>query len=103
LPWIFGAGYFLIWFGFSAVAALVQWALHERAMLSPAMAASSPRVAAGILIGAGIYQFTPFKKRVPHTLPQPARFSDGALAQRRTGAFRMGVHHGAYCLGCCWT
>ena len=25
-------------------------------------------------------------------------FKKGSL-----GAFRMGLHHGAYCLGCCWS
>jgi predicted metal-binding membrane protein len=103
LPWMFGVGYFLIWFGFSAVAALVQWALHQRAMLSPAMAASSPRLAAGILIGAGIYQFTPFKDACLTHCRSPLDFLMGHWRSGRTGAFRMGAHHGAYCLGCCWT
>ena len=37
---IFGLGYLTVWVGFSACATLVQWALHDAAMLSPAMAAS---------------------------------------------------------------
>ena len=44
---MFGLGYIIVWVGFSACAALAQWALHEAAMLSPAMAASSPRLAGG--------------------------------------------------------
>jgi predicted metal-binding membrane protein len=100
---MFGAGYFLIWFGFSAVAALVQWALHQSAMLSPAMAASSPRVAAAILIGAGLYQFTAFKDTCLTHCRSPLDFLMGHWRTGRTGAFRMGAHHGAYCLGCCWT
>jgi predicted metal-binding membrane protein len=31
----FGAGYLLVWIGFSASAALAQWALHQKALLSP--------------------------------------------------------------------
>jgi len=103
LPWIFGAGYFLIWIGFSGVAALVQWALHHAAMLSPDMAASSPRVAAGILIGAGIYQFTPFKDACLTHCRSPLDFLMSHWRSGSAGAFRMGAHHGAYCLGCCWT
>jgi predicted metal-binding membrane protein len=39
---MFGLGYITVWVGFSACAALAQWALHETALLSPAMKASSP-------------------------------------------------------------
>jgi predicted metal-binding membrane protein len=102
-PWMFGAGYFLIWFGFSAVAALVQWALHQSAMLSPKMAASSPRVAAAILIGAGAYQFTSLKDTCLTHCRSPLDFLMGHWRSGQAGAFRMGAHHGAYCLGCCWT
>ena len=102
-PWLFGAGYLSIWLGFSAVAALVQWALHQGAMLSPAMAASSPRVAGAILIGAGIYQFTSFKDTCLTHCRSPLDFLMGHWRTGRAGAFRMGAHHGAYCLGCCWT
>src|SRR2546429_548247 len=48
----FGFGYATVWVGFSACAALAQWALHRTAMLSPAMAASSPRGAGAILMVA---------------------------------------------------
>ena len=58
---MFGLGYVTVWVGFSACAALAQWALHETAMLSPAMATSSPYLAGAILIVAGAYQLTPWK------------------------------------------
>src|SRR5262245_65329143 len=57
----FASGYAIIWTAFSAAAALAQWALHETAMLSPSMAASSGWLAGTILILAGVYQFTAFK------------------------------------------
>ncbi len=57
----FGLGYLAVWAGFSACAAIAQEALHRAALLSPAMAASSPRLAGAILIAAGVYQLTPFK------------------------------------------
>jgi predicted metal-binding membrane protein len=37
----FGLGYFAVWLGFSACAAMAQWALHQGALLSLAMANSS--------------------------------------------------------------
>jgi predicted metal-binding membrane protein len=97
----FAAGYFIMWTGFSAAAALTQWWLHDTAMISPAMAVQSARVAGVILIAAGLYQLTPLK-RVPDQLPQSDRLPGGSLAERRAGALRMGLHHGAHCLGCCW-
>lgn len=99
---LFGLGYVTVWTGFSAGAALVQWALHERAMLSPAMRVSSPLLGGAILIAAGAYQLTTFKVACLTRCRSPLGFlvtnwRDGAF-----GAFRMGVRHGAYCLGCCW-
>ena len=98
----FGAGYLLVWTAFSAIATLAQWALHEGALLSPAMAASSPRVAGAILIGAGLYQLTPLKQLCLTHCRSPISFLMAHWRGGRTGPIRMGVHHGLHCLGCCW-
>jgi predicted metal-binding membrane protein len=98
----FGAGYGLVWVGFSAVATLVQWALHDAALLSPAMTAASPRLAGAILIGAGLYQLTPLKNVCLTHCRSPIDFLMTHWRSGATGAVRMGAHHGAYCLGCCW-
>ena len=98
----FGAGYLVVWVGFSACAALVQWALHDSAMLSPMMAASSPRLAGAILIGAGLYQLTPIKGACLTHCRSPLSFLMIHWRDGNAGALQMGVRHGAYCLGCCW-
>src|SRR4029453_8356004 len=90
----FGFGYLAVWTGFSACAAIAQEALHRAALLSPGMAASSPRVAGAILIAAGAYQLTPFKGACLTSCRSPlgflmSRWRDGAL-----GAFRMGLSAG---------
>jgi predicted metal-binding membrane protein len=99
---MFGLGYAAVWVGFSACAAIAQWALQRTAMLSPAMAASSPLLAGLILIVGGGYQLTRWKGACLRHCRSPLGFlmtnwRDGAL-----GALQMGVRHGAYCLGCCW-
>jgi predicted metal-binding membrane protein len=99
---LFGLGYVAVWVGFSAGASLVQWALHGTALLTPAMAASSPRLGGAILIAAGAYQLTPVKSACLTACRSPLGFlmtnwRDGAM-----GALRMGLRHGTYCLGCCW-
>ena len=98
----FGFGYLMVWAGFSACATLGQWALHERAMLSPAMAASTPKVAGAILMAAGAYQLTPWKGACLTHCRSPLGFFMTNWREGPLGALQMGIRHGAYCLGCCW-
>jgi predicted metal-binding membrane protein len=98
----FGAGYFAAWLGFSLVAALAQWGLHDAALLSPFMAAASVRTGGAILIVAGLYQLTPLKRACLIHCRSPLDFLMAHWRGGTGGAFRMGLHHGMYCLGCCW-
>ena len=99
---LFAAGYFAVWTGFSAFATLTQWMFHDAAMLSPAMAAVSPRGAGIVLVIAGLYQLTPEKRACLVHCRNPIDFLRTSWQPGRAGAFRMGLHHGVYCLGCCW-
>jgi predicted metal-binding membrane protein len=99
---MFSLGYVAVWSGFSAFAALAQWGLHETAMLSPAMTASSPYLAGAILIGAGAYQLTPLKGSCLTHCRSPLGFLMTNWRDGQFGALKMGWRHGAYCLGCCW-
>jgi predicted metal-binding membrane protein len=98
----FGAGYLLVWTAFSAAAALAQWALHQASLLSPAMTTTSARLSAAILIGAGVYQLTPFKGACLTHCRSPLGFLMSHWRDGTAGALRMGIEHGTYCLGCCW-
>jgi predicted metal-binding membrane protein len=99
---LFGLGYITVWLGFSASAALAQWALHEAALLSLGLAASSRRLGSAILIGAGVYQLTPAKGVCLRHCQSPLGFLMSHWRDGAEGAFRMGLRHGSYCLGCCW-
>jgi predicted metal-binding membrane protein len=99
---MFGLGYATIWIGFSGAATGVQWLLHDAALLSPAMAASSPRVAGAILIATGAYQVTRWKSACLAHCRSPLGFLMTHWRNGNIGAFRMGLRHGTYCLGCCW-
>lgn len=99
---IFGLGYIVVWVAFSAIATLAQWALHETALLSAAMAVSSPRIGGAVLIAAGIYQLTPWKNSCLTHCRSPLSFLMTHWREGKWGAFEMGARHGAYCLGCCW-
>ena len=98
----FGLGYFIVWTGFSAGATLAQWALHQAAMLSPAMQMASPRLGGLLLLMVGLYQLTPWKNKCLSHCRSPLGFLMTHWRNGRLGAIRMGLAHGAYCLGCCW-
>lgn len=98
----FGLGYIVVWVGFSACATTAQWFLHERTLLSPAMATTSTTLAGVILIAAGIYQLTPFKAGCLSHCQSPLGFLMSHWRDGTGGAFRMGIGHGVFCLGCCW-
>jgi predicted metal-binding membrane protein len=99
---LFALGYITVWLGFSAAAVMLQWALRQAALLSPAMSASSPYLAGAILIAAGVYQLTPLKRACLSQCQSPLGFLMGNWRSGKGGAFGMGLHHGVYCLGCCW-
>jgi predicted metal-binding membrane protein len=99
---MFGLGYTIVWVAFSAGAALAQWVLHLTAMLTPAMTASSGRLAGGILVAAGAYQLTPVKGACLTRCRSPLGFLMTNWRAGSLGALRMGLLHGVYCLGCCW-
>lgn len=99
---MFGIGYAAVWTAFSAAATLVQWGLHEAALLSAAMSTSSPRLAGAVLIVGGVYQLTPLKFTCLTHCRHPLGFLMTNWREGHLGAFRMGVDHGSHCLGCCW-
>lgn len=99
---IFAAGYLVIWCVFSLLAAAGQWLLHRAALLSPMMTSSSVYLAAGLLITAGLFQFTPWKNRCLVHCRAPLEFIMTRWREGRAGAFGMGIEHGAFCAGCCW-
>ncbi len=98
----FGLGYLVVWVGFSALATGAQWALHEGALLSPAMATTSTLLAGVILIAGGVYQLTPMKSGCLFRCQSPLGFLMSRWRDGWRGAFQMGLRHGLFCLGCCW-
>ena len=98
----FVSGYVVIWGLFSVGATLAQWGLDSAALLSPMLVTNSPGVGGTLLIAAGLYQMTPMKDACLRHCRSPAHFISQSWKPGAWGAFRMGLEHGAYCLGCCW-
>jgi predicted metal-binding membrane protein len=100
----FAAGYFLAWAGFSLAATLVQWVLERKALLNARMASANILLGASVLIAAGLYQWTPLKNTCLKHCQTPFRFlmTHGGFRSSVGGCLRLGLLHGAYCVGCCW-
>ncbi len=96
------AGYLAGWSAFSLGATLLQRGLASLLLLSPMMEAADPRVSAVLLVVAGGYQWTPLKLACLRECQSPLGFLMGRWRSGSSGAFRMGLEHGAYCVGCCW-
>jgi predicted metal-binding membrane protein len=99
---IFAAGYLVAWGGFSALATCLQWALEQLGLLSPMMTPTSYWLGGAILVAAGAWQFTPLKGICLRHCRSPMSFLVQGWRAGWPGAFRMGLEHGTYCLGCCW-
>ncbi|MGZ5201984.1 MAG: DUF2182 domain-containing protein [Telluria sp.] len=99
---LFMLGYLLAWAMFSVPATLVQWALHDAGALDNAMAVTNSTVAGLTLVAAGVYQWTPAKQDSLHHCRTPLDFVLTSWRRGPWGAFRMGLTHGRYCVGCCW-
>ncbi len=99
---VFVLGYVVVWSAFSVAAALLQWALHAAALLSPTMTSTSPLVGGALLVAAGLFQWTPLKSICLAHCRSPLSFLMTEWREGAPGAFIMGVRHGLYCVGCCW-
>ena len=99
---IFAFGYLAVWTGFSAIAAVMQWALHAKALVSPMMVSTSPLLGGALLIAAGIFQWTPIKNSCLSHCCSPLNFLMTGWREGKWGAFIMGLKHGVFCAGCCW-
>ena len=98
----FLAGYFAIWTLFAVFAlagdAVVHWLVDTWCWL-----ADRPWViSGGILVGAGAFQFSPIKERCLAECRSPVQFLWRHYRPGVANAWRLGVRHGIFCLGCCW-
>ena len=99
---LFGLGYLVVWAGFSLAAAAFQEALARTALLTPGLTLASTLIGGATLVAAGLYELTPLKQSCLAHCRGPVAFIAGHWRAGASGAVRMGLDHGFYCLGCCW-
>ena len=98
---LFALGYGTVWGGFSLLAASLQLGLQGWGLLGASM--GSAATAGGlVLIAAGLYQVAPAKAACLEHCRTPLSYFLTSWRNGPRGAFRMGLSHGAFCVGCCW-
>lgn len=98
----FAGGYLLVWTAFSLAATVLQRALANALILSPMMASRSPVFTGIVLLAAGLFQFTPYKRTCLNACRAPAQFLTRHWRAGVAGGLYLGAANGLYCLGCCW-
>jgi predicted metal-binding membrane protein len=97
-------GYLLIWGLFGLAAHSVDFLLHNLVATNPWLTFNGWIIGAGVLAAAGAFQFTTLKYDCLDKCRAPFGFVNahwrGRAAHRQ--AFLLGVHHGMFCVGCCW-
>jgi predicted metal-binding membrane protein len=99
---VFVAGYLITW----TAAGLVGYGLFElgRTLTGDTFSwhNAGPELAGGVIVLAAVYQLTPLKDTCLRHCRSPFMFLMEQWRPGRTGAVRLGVRHGAWCVGCCW-
>jgi len=99
------AGYLAIWSLFGAGAWLLDRGIHAIVNAWPWLATHSYLILATTLIVAGLWQFSPIRDRCLEECRSPFGFVVNRWrgTSLRKESFAMGVAHGAFCVGCCWS
>jgi predicted metal-binding membrane protein len=98
-------GYLGVWSYFGALAYVGDGALHALVGWLWPRREDAPPIAALVVLGAGVYQFTPLKQMCLDKCRSPYSFLVQHWHGKHAGrdALRLGIRHGLFCLGCCWT
>ena len=100
--WIFVSAYLLVWVLSGVVAYVLAIGVEQLAGQSMWLMENAPRISGIILVIAGLYQLSPLKNVCLSKCRTPLQFLMTSWHDGYVGAFRMGIEHGAFCLGCCW-
>ncbi len=100
--WLMLAGYLNVWLLFAGAASLLQQYLSSVTLLSVHGVSESTLLSSALFFVAGLYQFTDLKQACLTRCRTPLAYFISHWQRGPQGAFRMGLHHGLVCVGCCW-
>jgi predicted metal-binding membrane protein len=98
-------GYLLVWGAFGLGAWLADRGIHAAVDALPWLAAYPQVITATTLLAAGLWQFSPLRDRCLDECRSPLGFVINRWrgTSERREAMAMGIAHGAFCVGCCWS
>ena len=98
-------GYLVVWGAFGLAAWIADRGIHAAVDATPWLA-DHPQVIIGTTLAiAGLWQFSPLRDRCLDECRSPLGFVVNRWrgTSERAEALRMGIAHGAFCVGCCWS
>ncbi len=98
----FLAAYFAVWSGFAVAAFVADTGLHALVHRWGWLDQHSFIIAGTTLVIAGAFQFSALKERCLTACRSPRSFLWRFYQRGAGGAWKLGVRHGVFCLGCCW-
>lgn len=97
-------GYLFIWTAFGLIAHIADMGLHRIVANTPILSLNGWIIGVVLLMIAGLFQFSRLKYRCLDKCRTPFSFINehwhGHREQRQS--FLLGIHHGLFCVGCCW-
>jgi predicted metal-binding membrane protein len=100
--WVFVLGYLTVWIVYGVAAYALARAIRAAGADFLAWDRAGPYVVGAAVAAAGLYELTPLKAMCLRHCRSPLHFVVTGWREGTTGAFRMGVEHGTFCVGCCW-
>jgi predicted metal-binding membrane protein len=99
------AGYLTVWMLFGVVAHVADLGIHQAVGRSATFERHAWVIGAGVLFIAGVYQFIPLKFHCLEQCRSPRAFIAGRWrgSNERRQSFQLGIQHGIFCVGCCWS
>jgi predicted metal-binding membrane protein len=98
-------GYLVVWAGFGLVAWVADRGIHAAVESVPWLASHPELIIGATLLVAGLWQFSPLRDRCLDACRSPLGFVMNRWrgSSERREALAMGIAHGAFCVGCCWS
>ncbi len=98
-------GYLVVWAGFGLVAWIADRGIHAAVDSVPWLAAHPELIIGATLLVAGLWQFSSLRDRCLDACRSPLGFvlNRWTGTSERREALAMGIAHGAFCVGCCWS
>ena len=99
------AGYVTVWTVVGMILLSGQWTLQSLLSVNEWTTPNRAASGGGLLIASGLYQFSSLKYRCLEQCRSPLAFilRHWQAKRPRWEAWRLGMRHGWFCVGCCWS